>query len=111
MEEFFNVIGHAIRNLINEDFVLAELKIKRVENNVGFQGAYYTPKKERKSLEIWDIEIDPDLIHELYFSTQNHELNHKDWNRAVFTLHADNKFNIEYIWDQELHDEIERLNG
>ena len=35
---------------------------------------------------------------------------HNRWNRAVFKLWPDGKFNMEFIWDQELHDEIERLN-
>lgn len=32
------------------------------------------------------------------------------WNRAVFTLFPDGKFDMQFIWDQELQDEIVRLS-
>lgn len=34
---------------------------------------------------------------------------HNKWNRAVFTLAPDGKFDMAFIWDQELHDEVEKL--
>jgi hypothetical protein len=41
-------------------------------------------------------------------TTENSE---NKWNRAVFTLEPTGKFNIDFEWDQELADEIERLNN
>ena len=32
------------------------------------------------------------------------------WNQAIYTLTPDGKFDMEFIWDQELQDEIERLS-
>ena len=32
------------------------------------------------------------------------------WNRAKFTLTSDGSFSIDFSWDQELADEIERLS-
>ena len=32
------------------------------------------------------------------------------WNRAIYTLMPDGKFDMEFIGDQELQDEIERLS-
>ena len=40
-------------------------------------------------------------------TTQNPKNN---WNRAKFTLEPDGNFDIEFEWDQDLADEIERLN-
>lgn len=31
------------------------------------------------------------------------------WNRAIFTVTPDGSSNMEFIWDQELQDEVERL--
>jgi hypothetical protein len=50
-------------------------------------------------------------IHRLYEITQNHPLEHKNWNRAIFTLYPDNKFDMEYIWDQELQDRVDGYNN
>lgn len=32
------------------------------------------------------------------------------WNRIEFKLSSDGKMNLEFIWDQELFDELERLS-
>ncbi len=50
-------------------------------------------------------------IHKLYEITQNHPLEHKNWNRAIFTLYSDSKFDMEYIWDQELQDRVDGYNN
>ena len=111
MEEIFQILATAIVDLIlEEDFMSVTLKIKRLEKNVGFQGFYFTSDNERKSLEVWDFEFETDLIHKLYEITQNNPLEHKNWNRAIFTLYPDNQFNMEYIWDQELQDEVDGYN-
>lgn len=31
------------------------------------------------------------------------------WNKAIFTLTPEGKFDMEFIWDQEFQDEVERL--
>jgi hypothetical protein len=31
------------------------------------------------------------------------------WNKAIFTLSQEGKFDMEFIWDQELQDEVDRL--
>lgn len=41
-------------------------------------------------------------------TTENPDNN---WNRAKFSLEPSGKFNMEFEWDQELADEIERLNN
>jgi hypothetical protein len=49
-------------------------------------------------------------LKEHYIFTQTQFPIHKNWNKAIFTLYPDNKVEMEYIWDQELQDEIELLN-
>ncbi|CEN52949.1 hypothetical protein CCAN11_360004 [Capnocytophaga canimorsus] len=33
----------------------------------------------------------------------------KQWNKAIFTLFPDGNFDMQFIWNQEWHDEIVRL--
>lgn len=37
------------------------------------------------------------------------ENNKNKWNKAVFTVNPEGKFDMQFIWDQELQDEIEKL--
>jgi hypothetical protein len=48
------------------------------------------------------------LFQELHEITTENDSN--NWNRAVFNLKPTGEFNIDFSWDQELADEIERLN-
>ena len=41
-------------------------------------------------------------LHEITTEEDNNK-----WNKAVFTLTPDGSFDMEFIWDQELHDRIE----
>ena len=103
-----NKVLDSVEGIIN--WKSAALKIKRLEGNVGFE-SYYVSSNEGQ------IDIDTKVnyqtakaIHKLYEFTQNNPLKHKKWNRAVFTLYPDNQFNMEYIWDQELQDEVDGYN-
>ncbi|WP_395343524.1 immunity protein YezG family protein [Ningiella sp. W23] len=46
-------------------------------------------------------------FHDLHQITTENPKN--NWNRAKFTLFPDGEFTIDFKWDQELADEIERL--
>ena len=86
------------------------LKIKRLEGNVGFE-SFYTYQSDN------EIPVDTEAnyhtsqaVHELYkFMSETFGANNK-WNRIKFTLYRDNKIHTEYIWDQELQDEMDRYN-
>lgn len=112
MEKIFNSLATSILKLIpNLEFQSITLNIKRLEKNLGVQGFYINSHGDRKSLEVWDLDFDVNLIHELYKLSQLPPLKHINWNRAIFKIYPDYKFNIEYIWDQELHDEVEKYNS
>ncbi len=112
MEKIYRELAMAVLDILPSDiqFNYVELRIKRLKGNVGFTGHYITHDKKRESLDIWEFRFDTDKIHQLYELTLNHPLQHKDWNRAKFTLYPTGKFDMEYIWDQELQDEVDNYN-
>jgi hypothetical protein len=114
IKEIFAEIALSIRAtlpIMDGDFRCAVLEIKRLRGNVGFKGHYLTYSNEKKWLDIFNLQLDSKLIHELYDITQVAPLIHKNWNRANFTLYPNNKFEIEYIWDQALQDEVDKYNN
>lgn len=111
MNEIYQAIADAITRLTGNNHETATLKIKRLEGNVSYQGSYFTPDGEKKYLEVWELKLKSGLIHELYELTQNSPMPFTDWNRAVFTLKADNSFDMEYIWDQELQDLLDAVDN
>lgn len=88
----------------------AELEIMRLEGTVRFS-AIYINECQQKDVEVnfgfWEARD----IHKLYHITQNEPPVHTNWNRAKFTLFPDGKMQMEYIWDQELQDEVDGYNN
>lgn len=111
-KEIFNQIANSIIDILPKGITFKHtvLEIKRLEGNIGFTGFYLTEEDEKKWLDIFSFELDYSYIEDLYQTTQNHPLEHKNWNRAKYTLFPEGKMNIEYIWDQELQDEIDKAN-
>jgi len=110
--EIFSLLGNKVLDSIESvnEWKSASLKIKRLEKNVGFE-CYYIDTKGN------NIDIDTSVnyqtakaIQKLYEITQNQSLEHINWNRAIFTLYPDSKFDIKYIWDQELQDRVDQYN-
>ncbi len=101
-----------IHHSIDEDWQKAVLHIEVLNKYSSYKGQYYKSSRclgHSISVSKFDPTVDMNLS-ELHKLTQSRELNHTDWNRAIFTLFPDNKFEIEYIWDQELQDEVDRYN-
>jgi|GEM_PF-602694 len=112
-KEIFNQIANSIIDILPKGvgFRRAVLEIKRLVGNVGFTGFYLTEDDEKKWLDIFSFNLDDSYIEDLYQITQNEPPIHKNWNRAKYTLYSEGKMNIEYIWDQELQDEVDRFNN
>ena len=66
---------------------------------------------KKKWLDIFSFELHESYIEDLYQITRNELPIHKNWNRAKYMLYPEGKMNIEYIWDQELQDEVDQLNA
>lgn len=106
-KEIFFKIALAIKEILPKDISVdySVLEIKRLTGNIGFTG-YYIVNGEKKWLDIFKFHLEEEYIEELYLITQNAFPVHINWNRAEFTLHSTGKVEIEYIWDQELYDQV-----
>jgi hypothetical protein len=110
-EIYFALAEAALKSVNKVDlWTKSILYIKRLEGNVGFE-SYYTIKD--------DLEIPIDTEADYQTSLAVHELHkfmsitfgdNSKWNRLKFTLFFDNKIETEFIWDEELQNEIDKLN-
>ena len=112
MEEVFQKLGSRLKaDLEDVKWVKSSLEIMRLQSTVRFSANYQDQEDNTKDVEVnfgfWEARS----VHKLYEITQNHPLEHKNWNRAIFTLYPDNKFDMEYIWDQELQDRVDGYNN
>ncbi|MBO3099455.1 hypothetical protein [Gelidibacter pelagius] len=112
-KQIFNEIAISIIDILpqGEKFNYAVLEIKRLNANIGFTGYYITPEESKKWLDIFSFKLDTNCIEELYNLTQVEFPIHKNWNRAKYTLFPEGKMEIEYIWDEDLQNEVDRLNN
>ncbi|MCX2429261.1 MULTISPECIES: immunity protein YezG family protein [unclassified Pedobacter] len=109
VDEIYEAIAKEILNVINDDWDKACLEFEFVgEGVVGYTGDYVNDNN-KKDIEVENIDDDvTDWLSQLHEITT--EGGNNKWNRAIFTLFSTGKFDMEFIWDQELNDEIERLS-
>lgn len=109
VDEIYLNIAQSISNVIEDaSWTQAKLDIEFVPNGVvGYTGVYQV---DNTTVNLSVRKIPRDIrnwLRELHGITTDGGNN--KWNRAIFSLTPDGKFNMEFIWDQDLHDEIERL--
>ena len=109
IDEIYSNIAQSISSAIEHNiWTQARLDIEVVANGVvGYTGVYQV---DNTVVDLSVRKIPRDIrnwLRELYSITT--EGGNNKWNRAIFSLAPDGKFNIEFTWDQDLHDEIERL--
>ena len=111
MKEIFVEIAVNLRKIIScREFNYAILTIEKLKGVVGYTGHYIDCSGDKKWLDLFEFGLNNSVIEDLYKRTQQDQLNHANWNKANFKLFFDNKFEIEYIWDQELQDEVDFYN-
>jgi hypothetical protein len=110
-DELMYEVAQTLYDYMDEDFIEIVLEVERPSgDSIGFTGDYLNSEGEKKYLDFWekDLEIG-DTFHAIY-QTMTAETDKHKWNRAKATLTDEMKLNIEYEWDQELADELERLS-
>lgn len=110
VDEIYLNIAQSISNAIEQDnWTQARLNIEIVADGViGYTGEYQV---DNATLDMSIRKIPRDIrnwIRELHQITTDGGNNR--WNKANFTLNHDGKFDMEFIWDQELEDQIEKLS-
>ncbi|HEX7801699.1 MAG TPA: immunity protein YezG family protein [Pseudoxanthomonas sp.] len=109
IDEIYSNIGQNIFNSIEDgNWTKATLNIEIVGDGVvGYSGEYEIGG-DIKDISVRKISRDiRSWIRELHGITT--EKGNNKWNRAVFNLTRDGKFDMDFIWDQALQDDIERL--
>jgi hypothetical protein len=110
VDEIYLNLAQAIAGAIEQDnWTKAKLDIEFVGDGVvGYTGEYHI---DNSTVDISVRKIPREIrnwIKELQSITTGGGNN--KWNRAIFTLTSDGKFNMEFIWDQDLHDQIKKLS-
>jgi len=111
-QEIFRVLGQATLKSVEviNNWKQAILHIERQEKSVGFRSSYVDADNKEVEISTTAEYSAVKAVKALYKHTSEFPLKHKDWNKAKFVVTPDYKFKIEYIWDQEWQDEIDRLN-
>ncbi len=109
VDEIYLKIGQEIFNVIeSENWEKARLEIEVLGDGVvGYTGDYIE-KNDVENIDVENIDDKDEWLIELHKITT--EGGNNRWNRAVFSITSEGQFDMEFIWDQELNDEIERLS-
>jgi hypothetical protein len=104
VDDIYEKLGQAIMNNIETDnWERAQLHLEVIGSSVDFKG--YLNDNERFDAP-GGFSLAKSVLNLHSITTEG---GHNKWNRAIFTLTPDGKFDMEFIWDQALQDEIERL--
>ncbi|WP_289063039.1 hypothetical protein [uncultured Zobellia sp.] len=105
VSEIYTFIGQKIMDSIPEDWTSAKLNIESVGNHVKSHGIYIDITSEQKNLAVkLGFQGAKNILRLKEIAAENDK---NKWNKAVFSLKPDGDFNMEFIWDQELQDEVE----
>ena len=105
IQDIYLSIARGMTESINVDWEQASIDIEWFGDAGDFSGQY----QNGESVSYFEVDDNIfDDVEELHEITTENDSN--KWNRAVFNLKPTGEFNIEFSWDQELADEIERLN-
>jgi YezG-like immunity protein len=109
VDEIYSAIADNITSVIKEDWQSSELNLEVLEGMVSNTGTYINTSGQDKQLDVeeFDFQLTFDILDLHRLTTAGGNIS---WNRAIFTLSADGKFNMEFIWDQALHDQVEKLS-
>jgi hypothetical protein len=112
-KEIFNLLANGIIDDLPQGlkFKEAVLNIMRLEGVVEFKSHIIDDKGEKINLEVSMGYKYAKAVLELYTLTQTEFPIHENWNRAKYTLFPEGRMEIEYIWDEALQNEVDRLNN
>ncbi len=112
-KEIFNLLANGIIDAIPQGMKFQEaiLNIMHQKGVVEFNSFLLNETGHKVNLEINMGYKYSKAVLELYHITQNELPVHKNWNRAKYTLCPEGKMEIEYIWDQELQDQVDKYNN
>ena len=108
MTDVYKLVADIACSSIKEDWKYITIEIKssmwEMFNTTPF---YYLESGEKKSFALLDDDLDIDLGENVFELQEAMYPNHK-WNKAVYTLEKNGRFDMEFEWDQSLQDEWEK---
>ncbi len=93
-----------IDNIETDNWEAAKLHIEVLGSSVGLKGFLDDDKRFNAPSDFF---LSRSILNLHEIMTENEK---NRWNKAIFTLFPTGKFNVEFIWDQALQDEIEKLS-
>lgn len=107
IEDIYTGMAQHLIAQIDDTWIQSKIEVEFFEDSAEFDVTYLDSNGNVIDLEAgYKLFM---LFKELYtITTENSE---DKWNRATFSIEPSGKFNIDFEWDQDLADEIERLNN
>ncbi len=109
VEEIYQILGQSIVDSIEDDWIKAKLDVKYTNKSGGFHLNYWDINKQSQSVSLQGSYQAYNAVKELHKITTKGGNN--KWNRLKFQLTSDGEMDLEFIWDQELYDELDRLSN
>jgi hypothetical protein len=108
VDEIYQAIAGNIENAIKNEWREAELHIEVIGQMVSFTGTYADNAGGKGQIDVdeFDFQLTFDLLELHQITTEG---GRNKWNRAIFRLESGRKFGMEFIFDQALQDEVEKL--
>ena len=108
VNEVYNNLGIFLKELVQtQNWDKVELHLKIQPKMLGMSGRMYS-KDEIVSIR---TKLDNDLKSQvLWLHEETADGVNNKWNRAIFSLTPDNKFNMAFEWDHEWQAEVDKNN-
>lgn len=108
INEVYNSLGQFVMDLIGEnDWTRAELNIKIQPKVLGMSGNSFNGEQRTNLRTKYPEELGNKIkwLHELTTEGGNNK-----WNKGKFVMTPDDKFEFEFIWDEEWQNEVDSYN-
>jgi len=108
IEDIYHKIGQSIVDSLDEEWINAKLEIKHTEGSTKFYLNYFSssniPKNSAYPALDYSIVKAVKELHKITTEGDNNK-----WNRLEYKLTSEGEMDLEFIWDQQLFDELENL--
>jgi hypothetical protein len=108
-DDIYASIAQVVTDSIKEEWTKAVLRIKCLPKSKGYRGHYFDSVGDKKQLEPRPpFELD-DALNEFHALTT--EGGNNRWNYLYFTLYPNHQFEVDFIWDEDLAEEMAYINS
>lgn len=105
VNEIYETLGSSLVACIPGQWKSAQFDIQGDSTYAEVKASFVNNNDKKNDINIDDIPYEVEIsIMDLHQITT--EGGNNRWNRALFQIWPNNKFNMEFIWDQELDDKI-----